>query len=109
MLAGSNIGITGAASSIIRDDLPINKVVISDSAGKISSANLSIDDIISGSGINITSYYTKSETDIRLAFKQHLLDNRSGSGSTILSSNLIKRPVPGSNISITETLMGTSF
>ena len=34
MLAGSNISITGAASSVVRDDLPINKVAISDSAGK---------------------------------------------------------------------------
>ena len=106
MLAGSNISITGAASSIIRDDLPINKVVISDSACKISSANLSIGDIISGYGINLNNYYTKSETDIRLAFKQHLLDNTSGSGSTILNSNLIKRLVAGSNVSITESAAG---
>ena len=55
MLAGNNISITGAASSIVRNDLPINKVVISDSAGKISSANLSIDDIVSGSGISLTN------------------------------------------------------
>ena len=106
MLAGNNISITGAASSIIRDDLPINKVVISDSAGKISSANLSIDDIISGSGINLNNYYTKAETDIRLSFKQHLLDNTSGNGSTILNSNLIKRLVAGTNVSITENADG---
>ena len=67
---------------------------------------MSIDDIISGSGINFNNYYTKGETDIRLAFKQHLLDNTSGSGSTILNSNLIKRLVAGSNVTIAENADG---
>ena len=40
MLASSGgLSITGAASTVIRDDLPLNKVVISDNNGKISSAN----------------------------------------------------------------------
>ena len=61
MLAGSGVSITWTASTVIRDDLPLNKVVISDNNGKISSANVSIDDIVSGSGINLNSYYTKAE------------------------------------------------
>ena len=34
-----------------------------------------------GGNVDLTNYYTKGETDIRLAFKQHLLDNTAVSGS----------------------------
>ena len=40
-----------------------------------------------GGGVDLTNYYTKGETDIRLAFKQHLLDNTAGTGATLLASD----------------------
>ena len=46
---------------------------------------------LSGGGGDLSNYYTRSETDIRLAFKQHLLDNTAGSGSTLLTNNLPRR------------------
>ena len=46
------------------------------------------------------------ETDIRLAFKQHLLDNTAGSGSTLLTNNLLRRLQAGSNITIVEDADG---
>ena len=51
-----------------------------------------------GGGSDLSNYYTKGETDIRLAFKQHLLDNAAGSGSTLLTNNLLRRLQAGSNV-----------
>ena len=45
MLAGSGLSITGAASTITRDNLPKNIVVISDNVGKIAHSSVSIDDL----------------------------------------------------------------
>ena len=50
--------------------------------------------------------YTKGETDIRLAFKQHLLDNTAGSGSTLLTNNLLRRLQAGNNVTIVEDADG---
>ena len=55
---------------------------------------------------DLSNYYTKGETDIRLAFKQHLLDNTAGSGTTLLASNLIRRLVAGNNVTITQDADG---
>ena len=55
---------------------------------------------------DLTNYYNKSEVDIRLAFKQHLLDNRSGTGSTLLASNLVRRLRAGDNVTITRDTDG---
>ena len=46
------------------------------------------------------------ETDIRLAFKQHLLDNTPGAGNTILASNLIRRLRTGDNVTTTQDADG---
>ena len=55
---------------------------------------------------DLSNYYTKGETDIRLAFKQHLLDNTVGSGATLLASNLIRRLVAGNNVTISQDADG---
>ena len=55
---------------------------------------------------DLSNYYTKGETDIRLAFKQHLLDNTAGSGTTLLASNLIRRLRAGDNVTITQDADG---
>ena len=102
MLASSGgLSITGAASTVIRDDLPLNKVVISDNNGKISSANVSIDDIISGSGINLNSYYTKTETDLRLTFKQDNIVTTSGTGTVLFNNGMLHRLIAGSGTTLT--------
>ena len=54
MLVGSGLSITGAASTVVRDDLPKNIVVISDNAGKISHSSVSIDDLQTISGGTLT-------------------------------------------------------
>ena len=59
-----------------------------------------------GGGVELTNYYTKGETDIRLAFKQHLLDNTPGASNTILASNLIRRLRAGDNVTITQDADG---
>ena len=59
-----------------------------------------------GGGADLTNYYTKGETDIRLAFKPHLLDNTPGAGNTILASNLIRRLRAGDNVTITQDADG---
>ena len=55
---------------------------------------------------DLSNYYTKSDVDIRLAFKQLLLDHRYGNGSTLLASNLIRRLVAGDNVTITQDADG---
>ena len=55
---------------------------------------------------DLSNYYTKGETYKRLAFKQHLLDNTAGSGTTLLASNLIRRLVAGNNVTITQDADG---
>ena len=59
-----------------------------------------------GGGSDLSNYYTKGETDIRLAFKQHLLDNTAGSGSTLLTNNLLRRLQAGNNVTIVEDADG---
>ena len=69
---------------------------------------LELEDLGGGGGgnVDLTNYYTKGETDIRLAFKQHLLDNTAGSGTTLLASNLVRRLRAGSNVTITQDADG---
>ena len=100
MLAGSGLTITGAASTVVRGDLAINKVVVSDNAGKISSANVSIDDIISGSGINLNNYYNKSETDLRLNVKQDNIVTTSGAGTVLFNNGMLRRLIAGTGTSL---------
>ena len=52
MLAGNGLSITGAASTVVRDDLPKNIVVVSDNAGKISHSSVPIDELQTISGGN---------------------------------------------------------
>ena len=61
---------------------------------------------LGGSEVDLTNYYNKGEVDIRLAFKQHLLDNRSGTGSTLLASNLIRRLRGGDGVTVSEDADG---
>ena len=59
MLAGSGIGITGAASTVVRDNLTKNVVLISNDKGKIAPSSLSINQLqgtIVGGATTITDY-----------------------------------------------------
>jgi cyclophilin family peptidyl-prolyl cis-trans isomerase len=59
MLAGSGIGITGAASTVVRDNLTKNVVLISNDKGKIAPSSLSINQlqgVITGGATTITDY-----------------------------------------------------
>ena len=57
MLAGNGLGITGAASTVARDNLPKNIIVVSNDKGKISASPISIHELqtsISGGATTIT-------------------------------------------------------
>ena len=59
MLAGSGIGITGAASTVVRDNLTKNVVLTSNDKGKIAPSSLSINQLqgtIVGGATTITDY-----------------------------------------------------
>ena len=59
MLAGNGIGITGAASTVVRDNLAKNVVLVSNDKGKIAASPLSINSfqgIIVGGATTITDY-----------------------------------------------------
>ena len=65
-----------------------------------------LEDLASSVDVDLSNYYNKQDVDIRLAFKQHLLDNTAGSGSSLLASNLIRRLVAGNNVTITQDADG---
>ena len=59
MLAGNGSVITGGASTVIRDNLPKNVVLVSNDKGKISASTLSVNQIqgvISGGATTIIDY-----------------------------------------------------
>ena len=59
MLVGSGIGITGAASTVVRDNLAKNVILVSNNKGKIAASTLSINNfqpIVTGGATTITDY-----------------------------------------------------
>ena len=59
MLAGKGFGITGAASTVARDNLPSNVVLVSNDRGKTAASLLtvnSIQGIITGGATTIIDY-----------------------------------------------------
>ena len=59
MFAGSGIRVTGAASTVVRDNLTKDVVLISDDKGKIASSSKSINqlqDVITGAATTVTDY-----------------------------------------------------
>ena len=82
--------------------------VLSGTATKVRKSDgtlVRLEDLSSGGGTP-GDVYTKSEVDIRLTFKHHLLDNSAGSGSTLLANNLLRRLQPGGNVTIVEDANG---
>ena len=58
MLAGSGIGITGAASTVVRDNLTKNVILVSSDKGKIATSSVTIDSIgnSGGGGTTVPDY-----------------------------------------------------
>ena len=59
MLAGNGIGRTGVASTVVRDNLNKNVVLVSNSKGKIAASNVSISSlqrVITGGATTIIDY-----------------------------------------------------
>ena len=50
MLAGNGIGITGAASTVVRDNLTKNVILVSNDKGKIAASSVTLDSIVNGGG-----------------------------------------------------------
>ena len=58
MLAGRGIGITGAASTVVRDHLTKNVILVSNDTGNIAASSVTIDSIVnSGGGGTTVPYY----------------------------------------------------
>ena len=58
-MGGSGIGITGAASTVVRDNLAKNVILVSNNKGKIAASSLSLNNLqglILGGATTITNY-----------------------------------------------------
>ena len=81
MLAGNGFGITGAASTVARDNIPKNVVLVSNDRGKIAASSLtvnSIQGIITGGATTIIDY--------NLTPNKAVISDASGKVSTSLVS-----------------------
>ena len=59
MLSGGGIGITGAASTVVRDNLAKNVVLVSNNKGNIAASSLSINSfqsVVTGGATTIADY-----------------------------------------------------
>ena len=72
---------------------------------RVSTANglVRLDSFAGGGAVDA---YTKAQTDALLLFKQNLLDNNVGAGSTLISGSTLRRLIGGSNVAITEDADG---
>ena len=80
MLAGTGSSITGAASTVARDNLTKNVILVSNSKGKIAASSVSIDALQGVNNLpgniqaqldskaNQSTTYTKTEVDSNLLF-----------------------------------------
>lgn len=101
MLAGSGIGITGAASTVVRDNLTKNVVLISNDKGKIAPSSLSINQLqgtIVGGATTITDY--------DLTPNKVVISDADGKIGTSLVSNIEVGYLFGTNDSIQNQLDG---
>jgi len=99
MLAGNGFGITGAASTVARDNLPSNVVLVSNDRGKIAASSLtvnSIQGIITGGATTIVDY--------NLAPNKAVISDANGKVSTSSASDLEIGYLVGVNDSIQNQL-----
>ena len=68
---------------------------------RVSTANglVRLDSFAGGGAVDA---YTKAQTDALLLFKQNLLDNNVGAGSTLISGSTLRRIVGSSSVSVAE-------
>ena len=99
MLAGNGFGITGAASTVARDNLPSNVVLVSTDKGKIAASSLtvnSIQGIITGGATTIV--------DFNLAPNKAVISDSGGKVSASSASSLEIGYLVGVNDSIQNQL-----
>jgi hypothetical protein len=99
MLAGSGIGITGAASTVVRDNLAKNVVLVSNDKGKIAASPLSINSfqsVVTGGATTITDY--------DLTPNKVVISDAAGKVSTSAVSNIEVGYLAGTNDSIQNQL-----
>ena len=92
MLSGSGIGITGAASTVVRDNLAKNVVLVSNNKGKIAASSLSLNNlqgVIVGGATTITDY--------NLTANKVVISDASGRVSTSSVSNIELGYLVGTN------------
>ena len=53
-----------------------------------------------GANPDLSGVYTKNEIDTQLLFKQHIISSTAGSGTEVWDSNMIRRLVGGSNVTL---------
>ena len=72
---------------------------------RVSTANglVRLDSFAGGGAVDA---YTKAQTDALLLFKQNLLANSVGAGSTLISGSTLRRLIGGINVTIAEDADG---
>jgi hypothetical protein len=100
--SGGSVEITGAASTIVNDDVTANRVLISSSAGKVMASGVSVSDVTAiNSAVSPSDTVTLNDTDgivtnksgnmMQVAasrFFVYILNKLTGAISTVLTSNL---------------------
>ena len=92
MLAGSSSSITGAASTVVRDNLNKNVILVSNNNGKIAASSLSISQlqsVITGGATTIIDY--------NLTPNKVVVSNADGKISTSSVSNIEVGYLAGTN------------
>ena len=99
MLAGSGIGITGAASTVVRDNLATDVILVSNKKRKIVTSTLSINNfqpIVTGGATTITDY--------NLTANKVVISDADGKVNTSSVSNIEVGYLAGTNDSIQNQL-----
>ena len=95
MLAGNGFGITGAASTVARDNLPSNAVLVSNNRGKLAASSLTVNTV---QGIRTGG--ATCIVDCNLAPNKAVISDANGKVSTSSASNLEIGHLVGVNDSI---------